>query len=331
MAGRVPSCQPALAGGSVCWAKSWARSARQRCKVTATASEVALPGCAGSCVPGATRWWQELDLGSPSRSPGEQISFHGHRRQLALQACCCRVFQGLCWTRDSLSPRGCSGLGILEVGCGSRGHDDMGVALDDQSICPGSREGNRVDTTSTPRPCIWGWLSPCSPMCHQGDQTGPFWCCFLPTRCGELRRGHVTVPGGQCYHVAMLVPTQSPSPTPGVPSQVSHRSSVSQPVLTACHKEPHEAGVPPVPAHPLPVPHYPSQLGKLRQWGRRRLAQATQCQGWGEQTGFLARAGSACGPWLLFAGSAVLLLFFTPALAPCASVPTGDTASPWRW
>lgn len=46
-------------------------------------------------------------------------------------------------------------------------------------------------------------------------------------------------------------------------------------------------------AHPLPMPCHPCQLGKLRQWGRRRLARGTRCQGWGEQTGFLARAGSA--------------------------------------
>lgn len=189
MGGRVPSCQPALAGGSVCWAKSWARSARQRCKVTATASGVALPGCAGSCVPGATRWWQELGLGSPSRSPGEQISFHGHRRQLALQASCCRAFQGLCWTRDCLSPRGCSGLGILEVGCGSRGHLLAWVMtwgwhwMTKASVLAAERE--TVDTTSAPRPCMWGWLSPCSPVCHQGGQTGPFWCCFCPPGVGS--------------------------------------------------------------------------------------------------------------------------------------------------
>lgn len=123
---------------------------RQRCKVTVTAAEVALPGRAGSCVPGATRGWQEPHLGSPSRSPGEQISFHGLGRQLALQVSCCLAFRALCWTGDSLSPRGCSGLGspcpkggiwqqgtVLAAVVGS----DMGVALGDQGISPGSREG----------------------------------------------------------------------------------------------------------------------------------------------------------------------------------------------
>lgn len=47
---------------------------------------------------------------------------------------------------------------------------------------------------------------------------------------------------------------------------------------------------PPRTAHPLPMPHHPCQLGKLRQQGRRWLAQGPQCQGWGEQTGFLAGA-----------------------------------------
>lgn len=72
-----------------------------------------------------------------------------------------------------------------------------------------------------------------------------------------------------------------------------HWGSLPKEVTTAlCHSHSHcvsqgEAGV------PHGSPPTPCQLGTLRQWGRSWLAQGTQCQGWGEQTGFLARAGSA--------------------------------------
>lgn len=146
------------------------------------------------------------------------------------------------------------GAHVLKVGYGNRGRCQLlwwAVTwgwhwVTRASVLAAERE--QSGHPSTPHPCTWGWLSPCSPTCHQGDWTGPFRCSFVPTRCGELRRGPATMPDGQCCHYC-------PSPMPGVPSQVSHHSS-------ACPKEPqHEAGVPPGQPTPYPCPTIPASWG----------------------------------------------------------------------
>lgn len=126
-AGGQGGCQ-ALATGAVCWAKRWAGGSTQALpavthKVTVTAGEVALPGRAGSCVLGDTRWWQGPAPGTPSCSPGEQTPFHARRRQPGRAACC-----GGPWgrMRDHSAPvvQGDAvvlGVACPGVGCGTWG------------------------------------------------------------------------------------------------------------------------------------------------------------------------------------------------------------------
>lgn len=186
------------------------------------------------------------------------MSFHGHRRQLALRASCCWVFWGLCWTRDSLSPRGCSGLGSPgpKGGMWQEGTvpaAGVGGDMDDQVTCPGSREGNRVDTPALLVLACGAGCPHAAPRAIRVTRLVLFGVVFCPPGVGS--RGGVTPPcqvllsGPACPHTKSRPHTGGPFPSKVTTALCHSRFCVSQGATTRGWGPPRTAhGPPPLPA-----------------------------------------------------------------------------------